>query len=122
MATTSPDSMKMSSKLRTGLRQYLPAEAGSHSGRKAGSHSAPKAGSHSARKAGSRSGSNAGSRRRVGTRRGALLLLAALLVAATVVETQTSVTLQVNPAPNAGQPGVHTITLTGSGFPAGTIL
>ncbi len=49
------------------------------------------------------------------------LVAAVLLVATTSALAQSTVTLTATAAPAAAQPGVHTVAVTGSGFPSGTI-
>jgi RHS repeat-associated protein len=44
-----------------------------------------------------------------------------LLAVPALLTAQTAVTLTPTPSPTSGQPGITTITLTGSGFPSGTI-
>ena len=53
-------------------------------------------------------------------RRLALVVSLAVSAAAGLLWAQSSVTLGA-PSPNAGQPGIQVINLTGSGFPSGTI-
>ena len=57
---------------------------------------------------------------RKGYRRFVVSLVVALLVPQ-YTSAQTAVTLSPGASPSAGQPGVTTVTLTGTGFPAGTI-
>ena len=49
------------------------------------------------------------------------LVAAVLATAATPASAQSTVTLTANAAPASAQSGVHTVAVTGSGFPAGTI-
>jgi len=51
----------------------------------------------------------------------AWLLLPAAALAATLLSAQTAVRLTATVVPTTGQPAVHTLAVTGSGFPAGTI-